>query len=171
MMEAYLIVPESIDKILVRQKERDVRVVGSIVEPHDVVSAQFSGRFGIALRLVKGGNGFQDYSEENLSDSRIKDLLHRIDYDTDEGLKNANPSGAPASVQIRAKDGNVYERTVQFAKGTIQNPMTGDELKNKFKELAETVLSRKKVEEIVSTVGKLEKIDDLSTLTTLLVPD
>ncbi len=171
MIETYLIVPESIDKILVRQKERDVKVVGNIVEPHDIVSAQFSGRFGIALRLVKGGNGFRDYSEENLSDSRIKDLLHRINYETDEGLKNANPSGAPASVQIRSKDGNVYERTVQFAKGTIQNPMTCDELKNKFRELAETVLSRKKVEEIIRSVGKLEKIEDLSTLTSLLVPD
>ena len=70
-MKEHVIMPEEIEKIRVWQKVRDVRVMANIVEPHDLISAQFSGRFGIALRLIKGGNGFQDYSEENLSNPGI----------------------------------------------------------------------------------------------------
>jgi 2-methylcitrate dehydratase PrpD len=169
MMQGYLITPENIDKILVRQKAREVGTIGNIVEPHDIISAQFSGRFGIALRLVKGGNGFRDYSEENLSDRRIKNLVHRIDYETDDELEKINPSGAPASVKVQSKEGNVYERTVQFAKGTVQNPMTRDELENKFRGLAGGVLTKDHYEEIISLVEELEIVDDLCTLGSLLV--
>ncbi len=169
MIQERFITPESIDRILVRQKARDVRTVGNIIEPHDIISAQFSGRFGIALRIVKGSNGFRDYSEENLLDTRIKGLTYRIDYETDDKLETINPSGAPACVQVQLRDGNVYEKTIQFAKGTIQNPMTSGELENKFRELAGTVLTKKHTEEIIGIVKELEYVDDLCALTSLLV--
>jgi 2-methylcitrate dehydratase PrpD len=60
--------PDDIAEIFVRQKHREALAVSAIVEPIDIVSAQFSGRFGLALRLIKGDNRFGDYSEANLKD-------------------------------------------------------------------------------------------------------
>ena len=50
-------------------------------------------------------------------------------------LEKSNSANAPARVEIQLKNGSIHERTVQFAKGTIQNPMTKEELKDKFREL------------------------------------
>lgn len=169
IMQEHRVVPEEIEKIRVRQKARDVRAIGSIIEPQDIVSAQFSGRFGIALRLVKGSNGFRDYSEENLSDKGIGNIVRRIEYEADEELEKANPSGAPATVRIQLKDGNTYEKTVQFAKGTVQNCMNRTELIDKFRELAGIVLMENHIREIIKKMEELEGVKDVRTLMPLLV--
>lgn len=169
IMQEHRVVPEEIEKIRVRQKARDVRAIGSIIEPQDIVSAQFSGRFGIALRLVKGSNGFRDYSEENLSDKGIGNIVRRIEYEADEELEKANPSGAPATVRIQLKDGNTYEKTVQFAKGTVQNCMNRTELIDKFRELAGIVLMENHIGEIIKKMEELEGVKDVRTLMPLLV--
>jgi 2-methylcitrate dehydratase PrpD len=168
-MKERVVVPEEIEKIRVGQKARDVRVIGKIVEPHDIVAAQFSGRFGIALRLIKGGNGFQDYSKENLSNPQILNLAHKIEYYADDEMEKSNPAGAPARVEIRLKDGSVHEKSAQYAKGTIQNPMTGDELENKFRELTATVLTKEHAESIIDIVNELEELDNLHVLCALLI--
>ncbi|HEX2964938.1 MAG TPA: MmgE/PrpD family protein [Syntrophorhabdaceae bacterium] len=169
IMQEHRVVPEEIEKIRVRQKARDVRAIGSIIEPQDIVSAQFSGRFGIALRLVKGSNGFRDYSEENLSDKGIGNIVRRIEYEADEELEKANPSGAPATVRIQLKDGNTYEKTVQFAKGTVQNCMNRTELIDKFRELAGIFLMENHIREIIKKMEELEGVKDVRTLMPLLV--
>lgn len=171
IMKEHIIVPEKIEKILVWQKVRDVRVIANIVEPHDLISAQFSGRFAIALRLIKGGNGFQDYSEENLLNQEILGLTQKIEYYVDDKMEKSNPSGAPARVEIHLKDGDIHEKTVQYAKGTIQNPMAKEELENKFKELTATVLTKERTERIIRIIDEMEKLDSLQKLATLLVSD
>ncbi|MBN2062558.1 MAG: MmgE/PrpD family protein, partial [Deltaproteobacteria bacterium] len=50
----HAIEPDNVAEIIVEQRPREVGAVGAIVETPDIVSAQFSGRFGVALRLVKG---------------------------------------------------------------------------------------------------------------------
>jgi 2-methylcitrate dehydratase PrpD len=171
IMKEHIIVPEKIEKIRVWQKMRDVRVIANIVEPHDQISAQFSGRFAIALRLIKGGNGFQDYSEENLLNQEILGLTQKIEYYVDDEMEKMNPAGAPARVEIHLKDGSIHERTVQYAKGTVQHPMTKDELENKFRELSAILLTKQQSDDIVDIVSKLEKLDNLQELSSLLTPD
>jgi 2-methylcitrate dehydratase PrpD len=169
IMSDRFIAPEEIDKIRVRQKARDVRAIGNIVSPHDIVTAQFSGRFGIALKLIKGHNGFQDYSKENISDPLILNLARKVEYYVDDSMEKSNPAGAPAHVEIQLKDGNIREKTVQFAKGTVQNPMTRKELEEKFRQLVATVLSREYAEAVIATIGSLETLDDLRALTAQLI--
>lgn len=163
------VTPEEIEKIIVGQVPQDVRAVGSIIEPQDITSAQFSGRFGVALRLIKGGNGFKDYSEKNLRDPEILSLAKRVDYIVAEGLEKPSEDSAPAEVTIRLKDGTIYKERVDYAKGTVQNPMTKDELQDKFKGLASMVLSDDRVEKIIQTVEELEKLDNVYQLGSLLV--
>jgi 2-methylcitrate dehydratase PrpD len=171
IMRERVIVPEEIMKIEVSQKARDVRATGNIVEPRDIVAAQFSGHFGIALRLIKGSNGLQDYSKANLSNPQVLSLAHLIEYHIDDEMEKSNPAGAPARVEIHLKNGSIHERTVQYAKGTIQNPMTGRELEDKFRELTATLLTREHAEKIVRIVSKLEELDNLRNLISLLILD
>lgn len=171
IMRERVIVPEEIVKIEVSQKARDVRATGNIVEPRDIVAAQFSGRFGISLRLIKGSNGLQGYSRANLSSPQVLRLAHLIEYHIDDEMEKSNPTGAPARVEIHLKNGSIHERTVQYAKGTIQNPMTGKELEDKFRELTATLLTREHADKIVRIVRKLEELDNLRNLISLLTLD
>jgi len=160
---------EEIEKITVEQTPREVRSVGNVIEPQDITSAQFSGRFGVALRLIKGSNGFHDYTMENIKDPVILNLVHKIDYIANETLGEKSAAAAPAIVTIKLKNGKAYKKRVDYAKGTINNPLTIDELKDKFSGLTNQALSGDRTDKIIKTVMKLEEIDDISRLISLLV--
>ena len=147
---------------------REVKTVGNIVESQDIVSAQFCGRFGVALRLIKGSNGFHDYSMENINDPAILSLVHKIDYIANEALEMKSTSATPAIVTIKLKNGEVFKKRVDYAKGTINNPLKTDELKDKFRELTSPALSSEKIEKIIETLMNLEEVDDISRLLSLL---
>jgi 2-methylcitrate dehydratase PrpD len=163
-----VIIPEEITKIRVSQKARDVRATGNIIVPQDIISAQFSGRFGVALRLIQGNNSFQNYSEENLRNPRILDLAKRTEYYVDDNFEKSTSGNAPARIEIHLKNGNIHERTVQYAKGTIQNPMTKEELKDKFRQLTKAVLTKEHTMNIIDIVCELEGLDNLHELSALL---
>ena len=135
---------EEVDEIIVEQRPREALNVGNIIEPQDIVSAQFSARFGIALRLTKGSNGYQDYVEKNLKDPEILGLVKKIKYVADEKHEKLKVDGAPAIVTIKLKDGSSYREQVDYAKGTTNNPMLWPELEEKFRGLAQGAISGKK---------------------------
>jgi len=161
--------PEEVEKIVVELKAREVRAVGNIIEPHDITSAQFSGRFGVALRLVKGSNGFHDYTMENIKDPVMLGLVHKIDLMPNENLEKQENEAAPAIVTIRLKNGAVYKKQVDYARGTIRNPMKIKELEDKFRGLVSMVISDSQTGKILKTVLGLEDVEDISRLASLLV--
>ena len=160
--------PEAIEKITVEQMPREIRSVGNVIEPQDITSAQFSGRFGVALRLIKGSNGFGDYTMQNIKDPAILSLVHKIDYIANEALEEKSAAAAPAIVTIKLKNGEVYKKRVDYAKGTINNPLTLEELKDKFRGLTNPVLSSERTEKIIETLMTLEEIENISRLLSLL---
>ena len=157
--------------MVVQAKRREVDTVGSIYQPADITGAQFSGAFGIALRLLKGGNQFLDYTTENLRDPEILGLAKKVRFVINEELEKLPAGSAPARVTIRLTDGTHHTAQVDYAKGTVQNPMTSEELQAKFRGLASMVLPADRVEKIVQTAGELEELDNIHELGTLLVAD
>lgn len=160
---------EEIEDIEISQGTREVVNVGNIIEPTDIVSAQFCGRFGVAMRLVKGSNGVNDYTMENIRDPELLKLTKTIKYAVEEEYDDLPPGSAPSRVAIRLKDGSLFKETVNYAKGTIQNPMTKMELEEKFKELTSRVLPKRQVESIIKTVSGLEDVENIHELSSLLV--
>ncbi len=160
---------EEIKEIIVNTSPATFRLTGSIIEPKDVTSAQFSGRFGIALRLIKGGNSFKEYSEENLKDPDVLDLVRKTRFILDDELGKRPNSHNPAKVMIKLKNGAIYEETVYAAKGTILNPMTKEEVYQKFRGFASAVLPNHNREAIIETVAELERVENIRELIRLIV--
>jgi 2-methylcitrate dehydratase PrpD len=164
--------PEEIAEIIIEQRPREAINLGNIIIPEDIISAQFSARFGLALRLIKGSNGFQDYNEKNIKDPQILNLVQKMKYFADEkGEKLKIDDGGPALVTIKLNDGTTYQQKVDYAKGSIQNPLTPKELENKFRDLVAKAVSEKRIENIIKTVRGLDELQNIKTLTSLLVSD
>jgi 2-methylcitrate dehydratase PrpD len=161
---------EDIEEIIIEQRPREAINLGNIIFPEDIISSQFSARFGLALRLVKGSNGYYDYNEKNLKDPEIINLIKKMKYIPDEKCEKLKiDDGGPALVTIKLKDGKTYQEQVDYAKGSIQNPMTQEELANKFRGLVSTILPARRVEAVIQTVDSLEDLDDINRLASLLV--
>lgn len=135
MQKELKLVPEELDKI-------DVHTYKLAVGSHDhtdirgISSAKLSTPFAVALALVKGSAGYADYNEDNLNDYRIKNLTHKVKVIEDDELTKRSPAVRGARVTIYMKDGREFEAPCMYPKGEPENPLTQEELEEKFRGLA-----------------------------------
>ncbi len=100
-----------------------------------ISSAKLSTPFAVALALVKGSAGYANYNEENLTDYWIKNLTPKVKVIEDEELTQRSPAVRGARVTLYLKNGGVFEAPCLFPKGEPENPLTNEELEDKFKSL------------------------------------
>lgn len=162
---------EEVEKIVVDVSPDTFKLTGAIVEPKDITSAQFSARFGTALGMIKGRNSLKEYCEENLKDLDLLALARRTEVTLDEVMYKRPGTNNPAKLTIKQKNGAVHSQTVYAAKGSILNPMTGEEVRQKFRDFASGVLSPEKVSGIINMVADLDSIEDVTELVKLLIAD
>ena len=127
--------PEEVERIEVHTYKL---AVGSHdhVDIRGISSAKLSTPFGVALAIAKSSAGYADYCEENLNDWTIKNLTRKVSVIEDEELTRRSPAVRGARVDIYLKDGRLFEAPCYYPKGEPENPLTQDELENKFRGLA-----------------------------------
>lgn len=149
-------------------------LVGTIVEPPDILGAQFSLPFSLAMRLhhggrgVHGGNGFWDYPNVDLKDPALLATARKIACVVAEDNEWARVDRCEG-VEIEMSDGRRIRGNVPFSKGLPENPMSEAEIKEKFHSLVDPILPRGRSRQIVEAIDALERIADISELVKLLV--
>lgn len=148
--------PEQIEKI-------EVRTYKLAVGSHDhteimgISSAKLSTPYAVALAIVKGSCGYADYNEDNLNDYWIKNLTRKVRIIEDENLTSISPSVRGARVSIFLKNGKEYEAQCLYPKGEPENPLTRQELEDKFRGLSMYGgLTKEECDEVLAEVRKDE---------------
>jgi 2-methylcitrate dehydratase PrpD len=72
-------------------------------------------------------------------------------------------------LQVRLKDGRVLERTQEGPRGSPLDPMSPEELRERFRNSCASVLSPQRQEQVLAMVDKMEDVDDVKELPSLLV--
>ncbi len=137
-------------------------------KPVDITSAQFSAAFGLALTMIRGSNGFKDYTDETVHDRNILKLADKIKMEVDRECDSEYPKTRAARVTVTLKNGEKLATKVDYCKGTPQNPMTRDEFEGKFRGLAASVADRERIDQILKTVYALDEQKDVSALIKLM---
>ena len=157
--------PEQIEKIEVHTYKL---AVGSHdhIDIRGISSAKLSTPYAVALAIVKGSAGYADYNEKNLNDYWIKNLTRKVKVIEDDNLTAQSPAVRGARVTIYLKDGGVFEAPCLYPKGEPENPLTQEELEDKFRGLAMYGgLTSEECEEVIAEINKdnfsIEKIMSL----------
>ena len=96
---------------------------------------------------------------------KVKVLVHK---DMEKAYHNNRSHGV--IMEIRMSNGRKYCSTVLYPKGHPKNPATKKELEKKFTDLVSTVLTERQIENVITTVSKLELLKDINELTEMLHP-
>lgn len=149
---------------------------GTIVEPHDITGAQLSLHYSLGLTVVKRSNGFDAYVDAWKSGFKDPDVLAVARKVSVQEIPDPGGDQSPVPGQfksppltVKTTDGKTYTEDLLPSKGAPQNPMTQQELENKFMGLATRVIPREQASQIAATVKDLEEVKDLRDLTNLLV--
>lgn len=103
--------------------------------------------------------GENPYTEERIRDQKLQELIGKTEVVVrDTGIHTQ------ADVEIKLTDGRVFSKVVYYPKGYPNNPMTTEEIKQKFRNLASYKIKKNRCEEIIEIVDKLDKLDDVSKL-------
>lgn len=157
-----------IERIDVGSNQHAVNEVGSIRLPKDMFGFQFSMNYALALQVVKGGNDFDAYIEENLRDPEIVSLAERIFTDTDEEVQSWFPETLGARVTIKFKDGSVEEELFRDCRGSPGNPMTAEELETKARNIAGMSMTANKFQGVIDAVREIDTMPNARKLGDLL---
>jgi 2-methylcitrate dehydratase PrpD len=119
----------------------------------------------VSVSFAEGKAFLQQYSDEKLRDPLIKRLSEMVEIDTIEGL----PRDVSCRMEIVLRDGSQYVSQVDYPKGSIENPMTPQEKREKFTSLSSDILDGRTRRRIEETVFRIEKVKDVSKLMDLVV--
>ncbi|UCF56185.1 MAG: MmgE/PrpD family protein, partial [Deltaproteobacteria bacterium] len=137
--------------------------------PNSVVDAQFSMPFGAAVAMIYGKAGLDEYTQDNVDSQRVKEVMKKIVCVEDPELDKEFPSRWPASVKILTKKGKEHLTRIDYPKGDPKNPLSWDELIDKFNNLTSPILPSERMKEIIDRAQLLEKEENLGSFARLLL--
>jgi 2-methylcitrate dehydratase PrpD len=144
-----------------------VELVGGNYAPRTPSEAKFSLPYCVAVALIYGKAGLEEFSVERLADPKIRELSSRVKVHVDPEFADVRLGSA--KVELIAKGGREYSSRVDVPKGYPKNPMTKAELEAKFESLASLVLAQGRIEDVMKTVGSLERVGSVRELGELLL--
>jgi 2-methylcitrate dehydratase PrpD len=135
-----------------------------------VVSAQASLPFALAVAAVRGKVGVDEFTEETVGDPVIQEMIPRTVVHQDGDLYAKVQNSMPGRVTVRTKDGREFTDEVLYPKGNPSNPMTEDEFKGKFMDMAVRVLGHHQADELYQRARELPGVADVADLAPLFSP-
>jgi len=139
--------------------------------PKSVVDAQFSMPFGAAVAILYGKAGVKEYQQKNIFSPDVKEMMSRIECRLDPELEEVYPKHLPATVEIRTKQGRNFSTRINCPKGDPENPLSWDELKEKFVGLTSSIYTKSRMKELIELIERMEEQKSFKEWTILLSKD
>ena len=73
-----------------------------------------------------------------------------------------------ARVAVKMKDGAIYRGFSEAPKGDPANPMSFDEIEEKFRNIAQLAISKKNIELVIDLIKNFERLSNIEELVALL---
>ena len=127
--------------------------------PQDGLQAKFSVFHGGAIGLVVGKAGPAQYEDDVVLSREIVTVRDKIDATADEGL-----SAAETYITLTLEDGTKFDKHISHALGSLEVPMTDEQLKEKFVDQCLPVLGSDGVQQASETCWGLEASKDVGTI-------
>jgi 2-methylcitrate dehydratase PrpD len=128
--------------------------------------AQVSLPYSVAVALTDGQALFPQFNDARLKEPRLLKLSEMVRISVDDSL----PRGVSCLMAMEMDDGAKYVSQIDYPKGSIQNPMSDDELRVKFDSLTVPVLGAARSAEAAAIVADIEECRDIGLLMRLLAP-
>ena len=122
----------------------------------------------LPVGLVFGRVIIDDILQDRMRNPEVARLRAKTRMVADPDLDKGWPEVYASVVEVRTADGRSLSCRVDHAKGTMQNPLTPEEIHAKYLSLATTVTSAARAEQIAEIVQRMDRTPDVARLAGLL---
>jgi len=137
--------------------------------PESRETADHSLPYCMAVAIVDKKITTQSFSEEKLKDPAIFEVIDKIKGEPSLEFEKMFPAKQPSRVVITTNDGRSFEEYLEYPKGDPREPMTLEDLENKFNSLSDGVLSESRLSEVKELIFSCEKVSAREFMSNLVI--
>jgi len=165
--------PEVVEKVHIRSLARaaDILADPSKYDPRSKETADHSLPYVIAAAVADRQVTPAQFEQDKIMDPRIREQLNKVEVVADPEIEKLFPKLQRVIVTIYTTDGREFTKQLDYPKGDPRNPLTDQEVEEKFDALAAPVLSDEARKRIKDAVWSLEKVGSVSELMDLCRAD
>src|SRR6202142_4222150 len=162
--------PDQVQRIQIRSLARAADILSdpSKYDPHTRETADHSLPYVIAAALVERQVTPAQFTMEKIMDPAIRAQLKKVEVVADPEIEKVFPALQRVVVNITTTDGRELSKQLDFPKGDPRNPLTDQEVEEKFAALAEGVLSTRVQKKLKEAIWNLENTDSVREVMALM---
>jgi 2-methylcitrate dehydratase PrpD len=137
--------------------------------PTDSLQAKFSMEFCMAIILVDGKADLTKFTDTVVNRPDVQAMINRVHFYADPEAEKEGYDKMTTIIKISLKDGRVIKGRADFGKGSPTDPMSYEDVAEKFQGCATFAeWPKAKATQVIDLVRKLENVPDVRALTALL---
>ncbi len=168
----YAPAPEQIVEVVCRTAQGPVHRLWEPLadkqRPASSYGAKFSLPYCIAVMLIRGRAGLEEFTDEAILEPSVRALARKVRYELDSTIDY--PRHFSGHVKICLADGSVLEANQAHPRGGFEDPLPPEEIEAKFRANASLRLPRERADQIIEAVARLEEMPNVTSLADLLKP-
>jgi 2-methylcitrate dehydratase PrpD len=132
--------------------------------PRNAIDLQFSIPYNVANAIINKKVSLKDYTDKA---TRVRSWV-----DPEVDVDRSDKACTASRIQIRTKDGNLHVKRVDKPKGEYTNPLTMQEITEKFWDCAgflERPIAKERLKKVLELVTHLEDVVDVREIIRLLI--
>ena len=163
--------PEDIVSVEIASHEAGYTILGKDPEkwnPLTKETADHSLPYIVAIALLEGKIDNSTYSEKKYRDPKILDFLKKVTVVEDKTLSSMYPEAVANRVTVKLSSGKIVSKQVDYHKGHPKNPMSDQDVEEKFLRLTRKILDKNHARRILDAAWTLEKAKDVSKVVSIM---
>jgi 2-methylcitrate dehydratase PrpD len=160
LQQKYGFSADDIDGVRIATYRPALDVAGN-PDPKTAAEARFSLPYVVSNALIHGRVRLAAFTPERLADASVRSLMERIELQVDPDIDAAFPGKRAARVVVLTRDGKELEHLQPNRKGDPEEPLSDEDLNDKFFELVGPVLGMAAATELLKRLWRLESAPSL----------
>ncbi len=168
LAKTYDIKPEDVEEIKITTSVRCAEHTGDDAKkyPTNKETADHSAYYLSAIAIIDRDVGPAQFTPEKYNDPKVRELIDKVVLKGDPTLDRKRPAGIS---EIVTKNGQTYRQEIDYPRGHARNPMTDQEVIDKFESMASEYMNKEQIDKVVDIVFNLEKLRDVGDLSRAMI--
>ncbi|MFI5267218.1 MAG: MmgE/PrpD family protein [Chloroflexota bacterium] len=132
--------------------------------PKDDLAAKFSMEYSMATLLARRKGGLAEYAPEAIVDPAVQEVIPHVDLVVDPVAEEAGFHRMLSRITVKMKDGRELFAEGEAGRGHPDNPMSDDEVRDKFRDCARWGGIADGGERLIQLVDSLEQLSSVEEL-------
>ncbi|MDI7258647.1 MAG: MmgE/PrpD family protein [Thermodesulfobacteriota bacterium] len=129
------------------------------------LEAKFSVPFQMASMIIRRKAGRMEFTDEFVQTPEVQEMMGRVETEVNPEFDAMGRNKYISVIEVRLKDGRIFKRqSAVELQGSPHNPLSPEELAEKFRDCVQRVLNSEQAEKLFQTIDQIEEVQDIRVL-------